>query len=730
MTELKTGKIYTHLNETARMLSSAFFAPFDDNMERYKKIQATYFAGFILFTILVQGITILNLENSLEMSYFFIGFAMVLNIITYITARSKAYPWGALLFAITNTLLISVELFITKDPHKVELWLFFYSINMVIAIFVADLMIVSLIAIISMVALSLVLFQQADNLNDFESIILPVVYNIVISIMIPGSMIFQKYLAKIKDRKIEESKNIIHTLLDSTYEAIFSLDTDGLCLNLNNSSLKMLGYTNKEDIIGKPIHYLIHYKKINGETIDFEHCKILQTIKQGIRNHSDDEHFIRRDGTMFPVEYWSHPLYQNGKLKGAVVTFIDISERIKFIQELNDHRNRLSDAQRIAHLGHWDWLIDTGELYWSEEIYRIFGYIPFEFPPTYEGFLQTIHPDDRDMVLSAVDQALNDGQPYQIEHRIVLPDQSIRHVKEQGEVIADEYNNPVRMIGTVIDITSEKTAENQLRNNQETIKKMNTDLEKKIDEEINKSREKDALLIQQSRLAEMGEMIGHIAHQWRQPLNALNLLITDLKYAQKAGEINDEYISRAVEKGKNYTEKMSTTIDDFRNYFRPDKMPEDFHLNTLMKSVLSLIESTLVHYRIKLEHAIDEDLYLHGFPNELSQVLINTISNAKDAILENNIENGKVVVKCQRNEDNVCIKISDNGGGIPQHVMDRIFDPYYTTKEEGKGTGLGLYISKNIIQDHMHGDIEVKNKNEGAEFTFILPLAKKMEMIR
>ncbi|MFW3440172.1 ATP-binding protein [Aliarcobacter butzleri] len=254
-------------------------------------------------------------------------------------------------------------------------------------------------------------------------------------------------------------------------------------------------------------------------------------------------------------------------------------------------------------------------------------------------------------------------------------------------------------------------------------KKLNTELEEKVIVETSKQKEQEQLLIQQTRLAAMGEMIGNIAHQWRQPLNALGLILQNLKFSYEIGELDEKMIDKSVKKATLLTENMSKTIDDFRNFFRPNKAKENFKINEGITKAVELIESTFEHNNIKLEKDfVSSEIEFFGFANEFSQVILNLLTNAKDAVLENKIENPLIIIQTKIDDEYIYISIKDNGLGIKDEIINKIFEPYFTTKDEGKGTGIGLYMSKIIIENNMNGKIEVKNEQNGANVIIKLPI--------
>ncbi|WP_323588330.1 sensor histidine kinase [Aliarcobacter butzleri] len=254
-------------------------------------------------------------------------------------------------------------------------------------------------------------------------------------------------------------------------------------------------------------------------------------------------------------------------------------------------------------------------------------------------------------------------------------------------------------------------------------KKLNIELEEKVIVETSKQKEQEQLLIQQTRLAAMGEMIGNIAHQWRQPLNALGLILQNLKFSYEIGELDEKMIDKSVKKATMLTENMSKTIDDFRNFFRPNKAKENFKINEGITKAVELIESTFEHNNIKLEKDfVSSEIEFFGFANEFSQVILNLLTNAKDAVLENKIENPLIIIQTKIDDEYIYISIKDNGLGIKDEIINKIFEPYFTTKDEGKGTGIGLYMSKIIIENNMNGKIEVKNEQNGANVIIKLPI--------
>jgi len=229
-------------------------------------------------------------------------------------------------------------------------------------------------------------------------------------------------------------------------------------------------------------------------------------------------------------------------------------------------------------------------------------------------------------------------------------------------------------------------------------------------------REKEQILIQQSRLAAMGEMINNIAHQWRQPLNTLGLTIQAVQMHHEFDELTKEVMEQSVRTSMTLIQHMSQTIDDFRNYFKPEQTMVDFRVSQVISSTLAIIEGSFKHENVAVEVAERDDPVVYGYRNEFAQSLLNILNNARDALTERKVDQPRVRIAVSGESGRAVVTISDNAGGIPEAILARVFDPYFTTKPSEKGTGLGLYMTRNIIEKKMGGSLTVRNTEEGAEF--------------
>ena len=253
-------------------------------------------------------------------------------------------------------------------------------------------------------------------------------------------------------------------------------------------------------------------------------------------------------------------------------------------------------------------------------------------------------------------------------------------------------------------------------------KNLQLKLEEKVEEEIMKRYKQEEMLIQQSKMAAMGEMIAAIAHNWRQPLNTVSLLSCGIYRKYESSSLDKEYVNEWNIKMNNQLNFMSQTIEDFKNFYKPTETFKEIFLKEGILKVISLLNEPFEVNGIKIEINIDENITLVCLENQLQQSLLNILSNARDAILSKKVEKGMILIFAERKDSFINLTIQDNGGGIKdKKVLSSIFEPYFTTKDNSEGTGIGLYMCKMIIEQNMKGRIEAKNINHGFEFTIKLP---------
>ena len=275
-----------------------------------------------------------------------------------------------------------------------------------------------------------------------------------------------------------------------------------------------------------------------------------------------------------------------------------------------------------------------------------------------------------------------------------------------------------------------KRLNNKLNKNQEELYDLNSSLKQTVSDEVKKNYKKNKILFQQSKMAAMGEMIGNIAHQWRQPLSVITTVASGIKLRKELGLLEEDEHKKSLDTIIESANHLSSTIDDFRYFFSPNKNKTTLYSSELFIKIFKLLESEFKSKNIQVIKNID-DIKICTFENELIQVIINILNNAKDELITiEDYENKYIFIDLYKEEENMIIKVKDNGGGIPENIIDRIFEPYFTTKHQSQGTGIGLYMSEEIISKHLNGEITVSNCESiikgktytGAEFIISIPI--------
>lgn len=349
-----------------------------------------------------------------------------------------------------------------------------------------------------------------------------------------------------------------------------------------------------------------------------------------------------------------------------------------------------------------DWIFwlnpDCSFRYASPACLNISGYRPDEFYRDPDLRSRIVHEEDAaeyarcERKIRSLHQIASSVTPSikPMEFRIVRRDGAVRMVRQTAQVLMDDEGNVEGIRGVISDLTEAK--------------------------------EQEALFHNQSRLAAMGEMISNIAHQWRQPINALGLILQNVAADYRDGVLDEASIQHYVKTGLNLTEKMSSTIDDFRNFARPVKDQVVFDVCQAIHQAVEMVEDSYLAGGIFLRATCQHDgrALVKGFPNELVQVLLNLFANARDAIRENKVNHGSIATTVAIEDGRLVMTVSDNGGGIPVDVWDKIFSPYFTTKQQG--TGIGLYMCLRIVE-RMGGVIRVNAIPGGTAMVIDLPLA-------
>ncbi|MCH9812343.1 MAG: PAS domain-containing protein [Epsilonproteobacteria bacterium] len=342
----------------------------------------------------------------------------------------------------------------------------------------------------------------------------------------------------------------------------------------------------------------------------------------------------------------------------------------------------------------------------SQTVKNVLGYDRSDFLNQTINYVDCIHKDDLDLVMQEVIDATSSGKDY-FEHapyRIHTKEGKIKWVHDSTVIVRDIDGNIINFVGYISDITELK--------------------------------EKDRQLLQQSRLAQMGEMISMIAHQWRQPLSAIASTSIDLKLKMAMGDFDLArgeqrqecaiYLKSNLDKIDYYVKNLTTTIDDFRNFYKPNKKAVRVLISAPVKKALNIIRDAFEVSNIRIEEHYNCKQKVEIYENEMMQVILNLLKNAQDNFKEKRIKNPKIKISTMDLDNGkVRLEIFDNGGGIEEEVLQKIFDPYFSTKHEKDGTGLGLYMCKTIVETHHAGKLYAINRDDGIHFNIDIKAAEK-----
>ena len=386
--------------------------------------------------------------------------------------------------------------------------------------------------------------------------------------------------------------------------------------------------------------------------------------------------------------------------------------------------------------GLWNWNPKNNDVYFSPRWKEMLGYKDDELKNDFSEWLSRIHPDDKEQVEKDVQIHLSGKSEFYVnEHRLRCKDDSYKWVLARGKALFNKNNEAYKMSGFHTDITQRKELEEQLFGLSESLSKKlnheiskqsklshtNSELEKQLQEEIQLRREKEDMLLQQTRQAAMGEMISMIAHQWRQPLTVIGMIADNISLDVMFETLDTQKLQSSLKDISEQTKYLSQTIDDFRQFFVPNKEKDTIFLHDCVEGALNIIEQNLINHNIEVIKNYEDLTKINLYKNELIQVFINFLKNAQDAFEEKHIKNAKIELTIKEYDTSVECSIEDNAGGIPLEIQKNIFDPYFTTKNKKNGTGLGLYMSKSIIEDHSSGTIKVSNTDDGVIFTLSFP---------
>lgn len=499
---------------------------------------------------------------------------------------------------------------------------------------------------------------------------------------------------------IQQQNEFQNALINNIAYSMIATDKNGIITSFNYKSEDMLGYK-ADEVIGKFTPEIFHDKnEIIQRAKEFSE-ELQEIVEPSFKvfviktdKNLPNEHtwtYIAKNGNSIQIKLTVTALKDiNGEIYGYIGLAEDITEKLILEHSLIEETRRVKTI--LENAGDYIHILDMdGNIFmFSDSFAKSLGYSKEE--------TKRLHVRDWDI----------DFDPKTIPELVIHPKTfETKHKRKDGTIFDVEVRTAgVELDGKMYlyagsrDITERITTQEQLR-------------------------QRDILLQQQTRLAAIGEMMANIAHQWRQPLSAITSSISGLKLKHEFCILEDKDIVEVNDQIIKNAEFLSKTIDNFRNFFKKDQLRRKFFVATSIEETLNIVQASYDNNFIKINKDLDLDIYYFGSDNLLSQVILNILSNAKDALVHNQIEDKVVSIFLFKENDNIKISIQDNGGGISDDIKHKIFDPYFTTKHQFQGTGLGLYMSSQIIHNHFHGQIKVQNKETehgiGACFTVEFP---------
>lgn len=411
------------------------------------------------------------------------------------------------------------------------------------------------------------------------------------------------------------------------------------------------------------------------------------------------------DSISVKTDHQGRPLFRIGVVR-------DVSEQKHMEQSLRESEDRyrslveMSPDALFINVGNRVVFVNQAglRLFGASASEQLLGKTPFEL----------FHPDCHDQIRKRIARQLQGETAPLIEEKILRLDGSSVDVEVAAAPFMTEKGMAIQVI--LRDITGRKRAEEKLVDRQQQLEYLNRTLEQRVAEEAKKNREKDYLLMQQSRQAELGEMINIIAHQWRQPLNIIGLHAQLLSQTCAHGDLDAVFLNETVKGILDLVMHMSNTIEDFRNFLRPERERSLFNIRDTIARTYRLIAESFKENVIIVDIEGDSDVVVSGYQNEYAQAVMNILNNARDVLIERRISEPRIRIRIAKEDERSVVTIADNAGGIAEEFLSQIFEPYFTTKDGAKGTGIGLYMSKTIIEKSLQGHLLVRNTTEGAEF--------------
>jgi PAS domain S-box-containing protein len=490
--------------------------------------------------------------------------------------------------------------------------------------------------------------------------------------------------------------------------AMFDRDMRYICASRRWIDLNALG---KVDIKG-----ISHYETSSNIKEEWK-----EAHRRGLAGETvaaEGDRYLTAEGSEVWVDWEVHPWYQSdGNVGGIIIFSEDVTRQKQYEEQLKELNQRLTYHMENSPLAVIEWGADMRLIRWAGAAERVFGWKAEEVLGKRIEDMQWVYEDDQPQVEEvSSDLSTGHNRTRFSANRNYRKDGTVVFCEWYNSSLVDDCGHLRSILAFALDITERKKLE-------ESLKLYSENLEGLVKERTDELLQKDRLLMHQSRLAAMGEMINAIAHQWRQPLNVLGLHIQSLpKTCAMQPEANLETLATECMK---LIRHMSATVDEFRDFFRPDSAKSAFDVSASVRKAVELVASGFLRSNIVIETDLRSDATVYGYPNQFAQAVLCILQNARDALLQHEVHEGHIVITSEAAGDRVMVTIEDNAGGVPEEIKDKIFDSYFTTKGEA-GTGIGLYITKMIVES-MGGTIFVENGESGARFIIEIPATASLD---
>ncbi len=516
-------------------------------------------------------------------------------------------------------------------------------------------------------------------------------------------------------KELSTEKERFEMLMRNASDAIFIMDDQANLIDYSDRTRQLLGYTEEEMKTLKIYDWDV---MLNEEQVD----QVLQTV---LNLELDD--FIavetkhrRKDGTVYDVSMTAKPIELHGK-RYAYAAVRDITE-LKALQQTLDEERLLfksifDSAGAVIATIQPDGTMDRINRYGEE----LTGYSEEEIASKPYFWWEHFIPNELKPDIQSIIESIDNGLIAKKENAWIGKDGQEHIIEWSNTLIHNPDGTPAYLTTVGIDITEKSIAQREADRLNRELKKLNSELEERIKAAVEENTQQQAMLVEQHRLAQLGEMISMIAHQWRQPLSSINSLTSLLMIKSMENMLSEEELIKELEGIDKQVSYLSETIDNFRNFYKTQQNIECFSFQQLFDDLIGIVGTALQNKHITLTTEVKTENRICTYKRQLIQVLLSVINNARDAFETVEKKRRHINISLEEDDDNFILSVSDNASGIPKEILANIFDPYFSTKDEKNGTGLGLYMCKMIMNKHIGGNIVAKNTHEGASFDIIIP---------